>query len=216
MSSSNSTLLKARGWVTIVCFAIVIFGQAWLLRNKLTLSEIGPLPAYYYGEFFFILLLIIGIIINCVRSTGWGNGIGRKAALGLVAAYAAYSVYFYKQFAEAYLTGFEANYASVGSALIALKLVIVTIGVVAGIPVAPRINDREYSRRLREKVQRQDAEWAKAAVKGSSKELKETVEKLRGSLSEEEFAELLADISQQNKEKADETETPKTNEKTSQ
>ena len=190
MEKEHTEIMRARGAVASFCFALVILGEIYLLRNELASLNLAALPSYYYIEAFFLLLLAFGIAVCCLRRLGWGNGKGRLAALALTACYAAFSIYYYHDFATAYLTGFEADFRSVGGALIALKLVLTMVGVVAGIPVAPRIDNREYSRRLRERTQRQHAEWAKAAVKGSTKELKSRLEKLKDSLTEEELAEL--------------------------
>ncbi|MCD8084447.1 MAG: hypothetical protein LUE86_13305 [Clostridiales bacterium] len=181
----------ARGGVTILCFLAVILGQAWLLRNILLA---GALPLPYYVEMGFCLLLAVGIVICLVRPVGWGGTVGCGLALLLFLIYAVFTIRNYHLFLTGYLTGFEATYESSGGGFVGLKLVLVLVGITAGIPVAPRIDDREYARRLREKVQKQDAEWAMAAARGARKDLNATVEKLRSSLSKEELAELLAEL----------------------
>ncbi|MCD8370499.1 MAG: hypothetical protein LUC94_09315 [Clostridiales bacterium] len=190
-SADNRT---ARGGVAIICFLTVIIGQAWLLRNILFTGNFGSLPMPYYIEMVFCLLLAIGIFICLIRPRGWGGTIGCGVALLLFVIYAIFTIVNYHLFLTGYLTGFHATYESSGGGFVGLKLVLVLVGVTAGIPVAPRIDDREYARRLREKVQKQDAQWAMAAARGARKDLHSTVEKLRSSLSPEELAELLAEL----------------------
>lgn len=194
MSKKNSNAPAARGGVTVLCFLFIIVGQAYLLRSMLFTGDAGSLSAVFYAEIAFCLLMAAGIVICCVRPTGWGGKTGCVAALVLFVLYAAVTVLNYNTFASAYLTGFPTEYTSTGSAFVALKLVLALVGVTAGIPAAPRMDDREYARRLREKVQLQNAEWAKASAKGAQNDLDATLAKLKASLSEEEMAALLAQL----------------------
>jgi hypothetical protein len=125
---------------------------------------------------------------------GWSTKAGCAIALILFVVYLVLSIFGYSTLSEAYLTGFNPEFSSAGRAMVGFKLVLALIGVTAGIPAGPQIDPREYSRRLREKTERQEAEWAKATVKGARKDLKATVDRLRGTLSEEELAELLAEL----------------------
>ena len=184
----------ARCGAAILCFAIVLFGQVYLLRNLLFGGSFGSLPTEFYIEMLFWPLLIAGIVICWVRPMGWGGKKGCAIALILFVVYLVLSILSYDTFAEAYLTGFNPEFDSAGRAMVGVKLVLSLIGVTAGIPAGPQIEPREYSRRLREKVELQEAEWAKASVKGARKDLKATIDRLKGTLTEEELAELLAEL----------------------
>lgn len=184
----------ARCGVTILCFLIVILGQGYLLRNLLFGGAFTSLPTALYIELLFWPVLIAGIVICWTHPMGWSSKKGVAIALALFMIYLVFSVLSYATFAEAYLTGFDPQFDSAGGAMVGFKLVITLIGVTAGIPAGPQIDPREYSRRLREKAELQEAEWAKATVKGARKDLKATVDRLRGTLSEEELAELLAEL----------------------
>ncbi|MGI6182325.1 MAG: hypothetical protein ACOYIE_09660 [Agathobaculum sp.] len=196
MNKQNSSAPAARGGITVLCFLLIIAGQAYLLRSMLFGSGASGLPMPFCAELFFCLLMTAGIVISCIRPTGWGSKLGCAIALALFILYAAINILQYDIFSSAYLSGIHAEYASMGGALVALKLVLALVGVTAGIPVAPRIDDREYARRLREKVQMQQAEWAKASAQGAQKDLNDTLEKLKATLSEEEMAALLAQLQQ--------------------
>ena len=183
---------EARGGVAIICFLIVIFGQIWLLRN--VLFPLSDLPAVFYAEMLFWLILIAGIVICFVRPMGWDRGKGSWIAIGIFLLYAVFSILTYETFSAAYLTGFNPTFASAGGAMVGFKLVLTLIGVAAGMPAGPQIEAREYSRRLREKAEQQEAQWAKASVKSARKELQDTVNRLKGSLSPEELAELVKEL----------------------
>lgn len=183
---------EARGGVAIICFLIVIIGQLWLLRNFL--FPLSELPAVFYVEMLFCLILVAGIVICFICPLGWNRGKGTWIAMILFLLYAAFSILTYDEFSAAYLTGFSPTFSSAGGALVGLKLVLTLIGVTAGMPAGPQIEPREYSRRLREKAEQQEAEWAKAAMKGARKDLQATVNRLKGSLSPEELAELVKEL----------------------
>ena len=184
----------ARCGAAILCFLAVILGQVYLLRNLLFGGSFGSLPTELYIEFLFWPALIAGIVICWTHPMGWSSKKGVIIALALFVVYLAFSVISYSTFAEAYLTGFDPEFDSAGGAIVGAKLVVALIGVTAGIPAGPQMDPREYSRRLREKTELQEAEWAKATVKGARKDLKATVDRLRGTLTEEELAELLAEL----------------------
>ena len=183
---------EARGGVAIICFLIVIIGQGWLLRNFL--FPLSALPAVFYVEMLFCLILVAGIVICFIRPLGWDRGIGTWIAVALFLLYAAFSILTYDTFSAAYLTGFTPTFKSAGGAMVGVKLVVTLIGVTAGMPAGPQIEPREYARRLREKAEQQEAEWAMNAVKGARKDLKATVNRLKGSLSPEELAELVKEL----------------------
>lgn len=194
MTTKKEIIPEAKGGVAIICFLIVIIGQGYLLRNILFTGSLISLPGAYYLEMLFCLLLFVGIIICFIRPSGWGLGAGRYTALGLFLIYSIVNIINYKTFMTGYLTGFSPEFDSAGGALVGLKLVLTLIGVTAGIPAGPKIDDREYAHRLREKVQMQQAEWAKASVKGAQKDLENTLAQLKETLSEEEMAALLSQL----------------------
>ncbi len=196
MNKQNSSAPAARGGITVLCFLFIIAGQAYLLRSMLFGSDTSGLSLPFCAELFFCLLMTAGIVICCIRPTGWGGKPGCAAALALFIIYAAVNILYYDIFSSAYLSSIHTEYDSMGGALVALKLILALVGVTAGIPVAPRIDDREYARRLREKVQMQQAEWAKASAQGAQNDLNDTLEKLKATLSEEEMAALLAQLQQ--------------------
>ena len=194
MANKQSDGSGARCGAAIICFLIIILGQVWLLRNLLFGGSFGSLPTALYIEMLFWLPLIAGIVICWVRPMGWGDKKGCIIALAFFILYLVFSILQYSTFTEAYLTGFNPEFDSAGGAMVGAKLVLGLIGVTAGMPAGPQIEPREYSRRLREKAELQEAEWAKASVKGARKDLKATIDRLRGTLSEEELAELLAEL----------------------
>lgn len=185
---------SARGGVTILCFLAIIAGQLYLLRNVLFSGQSQGLSGFYYIEFVFFVLMIGGMIICWIRPLGWGTGAGKWIAMAVFALYLLFNLLYYNQFIAAYLTGFTPTYQSAAGGIIGIKLVLGLVGVTAGIPVAPPIDKWEYSRRLREKVEMQEAQWAKASVRGARKDLSETVARLKETLSEEELSELLAEL----------------------
>lgn len=200
MSKQKSDAPAARGGMAVLCFLVVIAGQGYLLRDLLFS---GGLSTPFYIELLFCFLMAAGIVICWVRPQGWGGKRGCAAALILFVVYAVFTVFYYDTFAAAYLAGSGSAYQSTGGAFVGLKLVLALVAVTAGIPVAPRIDDREYSRRLREKAQMQEAGWAKESVKGAQQDLEATLTKLKATLSEEEMAALLAQLQESAQPKAD-------------
>lgn len=194
MKQDNKPHAQAKGGVAIICFSIVIIGQIYLLRNVLFKGVLPSIPTAIYIELAFWLVLVAGIVICFISPQGWKTKWGIAIALGLFVLYAAFSIITYSTFQAAYLTGINAEFDSTGGAIVGFKLFIALIGVTAAIPVAPKIDDREYARRLREKVYQQQAEWAKASVKGAKKDLEDTVEKLKATLSKEELEALLKEL----------------------
>ena len=67
---------------------------------------------------------------------------------------------------------------------------------IAGIPMTAKIDGHEYARRLKQKVEMQNASYAKEAALNSKKDLEKTIENLRKSMSEEEFRELMSKFSE--------------------
>jgi len=191
MKASVSDTQASRRGVTVICFLLVICGELWLLRNLLLEGNLSSLSPVCWLELLFLLLLAAGTVFCLIRPQGWGGKVGCTTALLLFTVYAAFSVWNYSFFLQAYLTGFHPAYESSAGGLIGLKLVLVLIGITAAIPTTPRIDDREYARLLREQAQRQEASWARASVEGARKDLNATLEKLKATLSEEEIAALI-------------------------
>ncbi len=182
---------KAKVGVSIVCFLLILAGQGYLLRSLILDGQFSLLSAPFLAEGFFCIVLLAGCIVCLRKPSGWTNLAGCICAFLLFGLYAACNILYYPVFSAAYLTGVHTEYNSVGGALVALKLVLALIGVTAGIPASPPIDKFEYSRRLREKAELQQAQWAKASVRGAKKDLDDTIAKLRQNLSEEELSELL-------------------------
>ncbi len=203
MNKQASDAPAARSGMAVICFLIIIAGQGWLLRKLLFTGSLSSLPAPFYPELLFCLVMAAAIVLCWVRPTGWGGRAGCTAAIVLFLIYAVFNILNYDLFASSYLTGFATEYASTGGALVGLKLVLALIGVTAGIPVAPRMDDREYARRLREKAQMQEAGWAKASARGAQADLDATLTRLKASLSDEEMAALLAQLQETAKHTAD-------------
>ncbi len=193
MAKSNSNEYSAKGGMTVLSFVLIIIGQIWLLRNQL-FSSFTALPLPYYIEMIWWIPLIAGIVICWIRPKGWGGHLGCTIALVLFVVYAVFSILTYKTFSAGYLTGFSPEFSSAGGALVGFKLVLALIGVTAGIPAEPKIDNWEYSRRLREKVEEQNAQWAMASVKGAHADLENTLDRLKATLSEEEMQALIADL----------------------
>ena len=78
------------------------------------------------------------------------------------------------------------------------------IGVTAGIPVAQSIDGREYAKRLREKVEKNNAQLTKETASGAQQDLIRTINKLRETMSPEELAAFLQEL----KTAESETQTP--------
>lgn len=190
------TAPAARGGVTVLCFLAIILGQVYLLRHALFSAPADLLTAPYLLELGFCLLMAVGIVICWRKPMGWTTMPGCICALALFAAYTVVSVINYPVFSVAYLSGIQATYASAGGALVALKLVLALVGVTAAIPVAASIPGREYAQRMREKVEKQNAQWATASVKGAKADLDATVARLKETLSKEELDALLTQLSQ--------------------
>lgn len=190
----KETKNSARCGTTILCFLAAVIGQVYLLRNVLFTGTLPSPLTPYLAELVFSLMLL-GAVVWCFRCPqGWRSRKGSIAAFVLFAVYMAANVLYYGPLSEAYSAGITAEYASTGRALLGLKLVLVFMGIVAGMPASAPIDSREYSRLLREKAELQSAEWAKASVKGSKKELDDTMRRLKETLSPEEMAALAAEL----------------------
>lgn len=198
MTKQASTAPAARGGVTVICFLLIIVGQVYLLRAIPANNSFDLLSLPFILEFVFCLFMLIGCAICFIRPKGWTSTTGCITVLILFALYMVANIIYYPIFSVAYLTGFNPQYSSSAGALVGFKLVLALIGVTAGIPVVAPIDKREYSRRLREKVEQQDAIWAKTSVIGAKKELELTLAKLKGKLNEEELSDILNQLQSEN------------------
>ena len=153
-----------------------------------------PLPVL--TELPFAVLFAAGLAWCWGHPKGWTNNVGCAAAFVLLAVYLAINAAQYRTLAGLYLAGIETEYPSWGKALVAIKLILACMGVVAGVPAAAAPTGREYADKLRQAVYRQEAEWAKGSARGAKKDLDATMHKLKESLSPQEYAELLARMKQ--------------------
>ena len=198
----------ARGGVAILCFLLILAGQGYLLRRLIAGDAGSILRLPFLVECCFAVILLGACVLCAVKPTGWTSKTGCIAAFAVYTLYVVHSLVFYNDFSAAYLTGIQAQYDSAGGALVALKLVVALIGVTAGIPASPPIDKFEYSRRLREKAQLQQAQWARNSAEGAKKDLDSAIAKLKDSLSEEELAELLSRLQKEAAEKVSAAKEP--------
>ncbi|WP_459129733.1 hypothetical protein [Guggenheimella bovis] len=183
------TNLRAKRTVGIISFLIPIIGEL-LIANKVITDQSQIVHIVVEG--IFLALLAMGIIILLVKKDGWGVGFGRYFALVLFCIYAVYAVVSRQFFESWYEQAFVETMPSTIKAILGIKLIIVMVGIIAGIPVAPKIDNREYSRRLRQKTIEREAMWTKESIKGTKSDLKKNIEKYKENLSEEELKELIA------------------------
>lgn len=190
-SDGNNGMHAVRG-TAIVCFAAVIIGDIVLLYPSLKngLQKHMQLPIIM--EIISWVILAYGIIWIWRHKKGWATLKSKLVVFGLFGLYVLYSVLLYSQFQAVYGGFFSQE--SVAGAMVAVRLVLVLIGITAGIPTIPKIDSREYSRRLREKALQQEANWAKESVKGARRDLQATVDKLRNSLTPEEMQALVEEL----------------------
>ena len=195
---------SARGGVTIICFLVIIAGQAWLLRKAF--PAVLATPAMLI-ECLFCLLMLVGIVRCWKVPLGWGGKRGQAIAFILFALYAIINIINYQALSTAYLSGMNATFPSAGGALVGLKVVLALVGVIAGIPTIAPIDGREYAARMREKLEKQNLQYAAESIKGAQKDLDATIRKLRETLSEEELTALLSQL-QQNAPASNDPATP--------
>lgn len=184
---------QAKCDTVVICFAIIIIGQGWLLRHTLA-AGLFAWPFAVTVELLFCIVMLAAVIWCWAHPKGWTSNLGCGIAFGVFALYLVVNLLFYGEFSQLYLAGLNADTPSWGKALVALKLVLAIMGVVAGIPAAPAPSNREYAERMRQAVYRQEAEWAKGNAKGAKEDLEKTLRKLKESLSPEEMEALLAEL----------------------
>lgn len=179
----------ARCGTVVVCLAVIVFGQGYLLRGPL--SAFPALPGAVWVELVFCLLMLAALVWCWGHPKGWTTNLGCGAAFGVFALYAVFNLVCFSTFSQLYLAGINTEFPSWSKALVAMKLVLAIMAVIAGIPAAPQMEGREYADKMRQAVYKQEAEWAKGSAKGAKKDLESAVEKLRENLSPEELEELL-------------------------
>lgn len=184
--------MRARPGTTIFCFAIALVEQLYLLREPLS-RGFGNWPPVLYLELVSWVLLVAGIVISFVWK-GWKTNAGCIVALALAGLHIAVDAVNFSTLRELYFAGINSVYPSYGPALVTLKLILILLGVTAGIPVADAPKGREYARKLEEAYHKQEMEWAKANMKGARKDAEETLAKLKRQLSQEELEALLASM----------------------
>lgn len=204
--TKKTTEYSSRGGISVICFLAIIIGQSILLRKILFSNGNAAIPFMYYIELIFCLIMFAGIVVCFIKKDGWGGIKGQIIVFALFILYCIFTAMHYNEFRAAYLTGFNPEFESAGGALVICKLFLALIAVIGGIPTA-KIDDREYAHALREKVQMQEAQWAKESVKGAKKDLNATVKKLKQSLTEEELKELMAQLSSDSDNSDDSEET---------
>ena len=187
---------EARGGVTAVFFAAAIILHVFLVRNYISADWSRLISIPFVLELVFDLLLVVGCVVCIRQRAGWKTPKGVAIVFVLFVLYTILNVAFYKIYADAYLTGMDDIYISTAGAMVGVKAVLILIGVIAGIPTTAKIDGHEYARRLKQKVEMQNASYAKEAALNSKKDLEKTIENLRKSMSEEEFRELMSKFSE--------------------
>ena len=187
---------EARGGVTVVFFAAAIILHAFLVRNYILadLSRLSSIPLVF--ELIFHLLLVVGCVVCVRQKAGWKTPKGVALVFILFVLYTILNAAYYTSYVDAYLTGMDAVYTSTAGAMVGVKATLILIGIIAGIPSTAKIDRHEYARLLKQKVEMQNASYAKEAALNSKKDLEKTIENLRKSMSEEEFKELMSKFSE--------------------
>ena len=204
----NKTNTRARGGVTVICFLVILIGQFYLLRNVIHTDSFSFVMMPWSAELLFGLVLIAAIIYLFIQPMGWYTKRRLAAAFILLIAYSALTIFYYEAFKTAYLTGASFEYASSAGGLVGLKLVLAVVGVTAGIPVAQSIDGREYAKRLREKVEKNNAQLTKETASGAQQDLIRTINTLKETMPPEELAAFLKELKSADIESVCNTGTP--------
>ena len=190
----NKTNVRARGGVTVICFLVILIGQFYLLRNVIHTDSFSFVMMPWSAELLFGLVLIAAIIYLFIQPMGWYTKRRLAAAFILLIAYSALTIFYYEAFKTAYLTGASFEYASSAGGLVGLKLALAVVGVTAGIPVAQSIDGREYAKRLREKVEKNNAQLTKETASGAQQDLIRTINTLKKTMPPEELVAFLQEL----------------------
>ncbi|MEM1484134.1 hypothetical protein V6615_04535 [Oscillospiraceae bacterium PP1C4] len=167
----------AKPLISSCFFLVVMIGQCYLLRNMMTVP-ISNLP--------FTLLVELGatavILYGAAKSAnpqGWGSVSACGGALVLFVAYASFNAINYELLSQVYLTGFTNPQESYGTAIVAGKICLLLMGVIAAIPAKPQILPEEYADLFVEAMEKQKVEWAKSSALGAKKDLEKAQEALQ-------------------------------------
>lgn len=201
----NSKSPEAKCSTVVVCFLLIIIGQGVLLRSTLA-AGFTAWPLAIKLELVFCAVMAAAVVWCWSHPRGWTTNFGCAAAFGFFGLYAVFNIVCFDTFVQLFLAGIENGAESWGKAMVALKLVLAIMAVVAGIPAAPAPAGREYAEKLREATYRQEAQWAKGSASGAKKDLDSAMAKLRETLTPEEMDALLAQLrSEQNPPKDEES-----------
>ena len=182
----NSKSPEAKCSTVVVCLLFIIIGQGVLLRDVFAAGLTAWPPAVKL-ELVFCAVMAAAMVWCWTHPRGRTSNLGCAAAFGFFGLYAVFNIVFYDTFVQLFLAGIENGAESWGKAMVALKLVLAIMAVVAGIPAATAPTGREYAEKLKEAAYRQQAQWAK-------KDLDSAMEKLRETLTPEEMDALLAQL----------------------
>ena len=189
----NTKSPAAKCGTVVVCLLIIIIGQGVLFRSALA-AGFAAWPLAVKLELVFCVVMAGAAAWCWGHPRGWSTNLGCAAAFILFGLYAVLNIVFFNTFVQLFLTGTGGGAESMGKALVALKLVLAIMAVVAGIPAAPAPTGREYAEKLREAVYRQNAQQARNNAAGAKKDLDNAMKKLRETLSPEELDALLGQL----------------------
>lgn len=184
---------QAKCGTAVACLFILTTGQLFLLRGILAAGP-GSWPGALVGELIFCVPMLAGLVWCWGHPKGWTSNMGCAAAFVFFGAYLIFQIVFRQTFAQLYLSAVDTQFPSVGLALVAVKVVLLLMAVIAGIPAAPAPAGREYADKLRQAVHKQEAQWAKGSAAGARQDLDAAMAKLRESLSPEELDALLSQL----------------------
>lgn len=184
---------QAKCGTAVACLFILTAGQLFLLRGVLAAGP-GSWPGALVGELIFCVPMLAGLVWCWGHPKGWTSNMGCAAAFVFFGAYLIFQIVFRRTFAQLYLSAVDTQFPSVGLALVAVKVVLLLMAVIAGIPAAPAPAGREYADKLRQAVHKQEAQWAKGSAAGAKQDLDAAMAKLRESLSPEELDALLSQL----------------------
>ena len=193
-AETNKSEPEAKGGVTVVFFAAAIILHIILVRNYIPADWSRLFSVPFLFEMLFHVVLIYGCVV-CIRcKAGWKTPKGVAIVFILFVLYVILNATCYQAYIDAYLTGMDALYTSTAGAMVGVKAMLILIGITAGIPMAAKIDKYEYARRLKQKVEMQNASYAQATAVNSKKDLEKTIMNLRKSMSEEEFEKLMSEL----------------------
>lgn len=190
----NEKNARARGGVAIISFLVILIGQIYLLRKTVHDDLFFFIRMPWSAELIFAFILIAASVYLLIQPMGWYTKKRLVLAFIVLIAYIILNILYYTVFKIAYFTGFSFDYASSAGGLVGLKLVLATIGVTSGIPVVQTIDGREYARRLREKLEKNNAQLAKETAVGAQQDLIRTIKKLKETMSPQELTVFLQEL----------------------